>query len=154
MPPPSVGGAFSRQRSLATGRHRSQRRLAPERLSRKAIGDHSRQRRELRVVASVLEHRERHPGVGGGVDEPEGVVGVDRERLVDDDGDAGRDDLFGVLDVAAARGREHDDVETLDLQECVEVVDDEGVREVCGDLGPAVRVGRGHRGEARGPRPG
>jgi len=118
--------------------------FGPPDLAYELLVAHDAQRRELGVETPVVEDGEGHAVVGRLVDDVEGGAGVDGERLVDDEGQAGLDDLLGLLGVHPARRREHDEVERVDTQQRFEVGHDLGVRQVGTHLLGARRVGRRH----------
>ena len=145
MPPPCTGVAFSRHRSLGTGRQRSHRSSSRNGSPTRPVLHDRPQGGVLGVVPPVLEHGERHPGRPGVPDQRSGRRGVDGERLVDDAREAGVDDGAGLGGVHPARAREHDEVQPRHREQRGQVGHHRGPREVRTHLRRALAARRGHR---------
>ena len=96
----------------------------------------------LGVEPAVLEDRQRDPALLRRIDDLEGGVRVHRERLVDDHRDAGLDHRQRVGGVVSARRGQHDEVETVDGEQRIEVGHHCRPGMVLLGRGAALRVGR------------
>ena len=147
MPPPSAAEAFSRQRSLGAGRHRSQRNSWRNDLTQPTGSHDLASGRVLGVEAAVLEDREGHTGRPGCVDDLQRLRRVRGQRLVDHDGDARLHALPGVIGMQAAGSGEHDEVEAVHRQQRLQIRDHLGRGHVLADLSRARRICGRDRGD-------